>query len=51
MKQNQTVNLPHKNSKMLFFKNPSNNKGNKNYNNNNSDYNNHNNNNTIQRQI
>ena len=50
MKQNQTVNLPDKNSKMFSFKNPSNNKGNKN-DNNNSDYNNHNNNNTIQKQI
>ena len=46
MKQNQTVNLPHKNSKPFFVQNPSNNKSNKhdvNRNNSNSNINNNDN--------
>ena len=45
MKQNQTVNIPHKKRKSFLFKNPSNNKSNTNDINNNSDNNNNNNNN------
>ena len=50
-KTNGQVNLPHKDSKVFLFKNPSNNKSNKNDINNNSDSNNNNNNDKMQRHI